>query len=503
MNKTVNDLKARLAEIHDLQTAKQLLGWDQETMMPPLGAGVRAEQLATLELFSHEKLASDEIGRLLEELREFEAGLEYDSDEASLIRVARRDHEKARRVPKELMADMWRESALAIEVWKEARRTSDFELMLPALQKNIDLKHRYVECFGDAEDPYDVLLDDYEEGMKTAEVRVVLERLKDELGPFIAAIADEQVEDSFLYASYPIARQREFALSVIERFGFRSDSWRLDESAHPFASGSSSQDIRLTTRWDENEVKGGLFACMHECGHGLYERGIGPSLERTPLGEGVSMGLHESQSRMWENLVGRSRPFWRWAYPQMQRAFPEQLGGVEEEAFYRAVNRVRPSLIRVEADEVTYNMHIILRFELEQEILGGRLSLRELPEAWNARMEEYLGVRVPSAAEGVLQDIHWPGGSLGYFPTYSLGNVISVQIWERAREALPDLDDQFEAGEFGDLREWLGENLYRHGRKFTPKETVERVAGGPIDPEPYVRYLKGKLGEIYGAAVTA
>jgi carboxypeptidase Taq len=503
MNKTVNDLKARLAEIHDLQTAKQLLGWDQETMMPPLGAGVRAEQLATLELFSHEKLASDEIGRLLEELREFEAGWEYDSDEASLIRVARRDHEKARRVPKELMADMWRESALAIEVWKEARRTSDFELMLPALQKNIDLKHRYVECFGDAEDPYDVLLDDYEEGMKTAEVRVVLERLKDELGPFIAAIADEQVEDSFLYASYPIARQREFALTVIERFGFRSDSWRLDESAHPFASGSSSQDIRLTTRWDENEVKGGLFACMHECGHGLYEHGIGPSLERTPLGEGVSMGLHESQSRMWENLVGRSRPFWRWAYPQMQRAFPEQLGGVEEEAFYRAVNRVRPSLIRVEADEVTYNMHIILRFELEQEILGGRLSLRELPEAWNARMEEYLGVRVPSAAEGVLQDIHWPGGSLGYFPTYSLGNVISVQIWERAREALPDLDDQFEAGEFGDLREWLGENLYRHGRKFTPKETVERVAGGPIDPEPYVRYLKGKLGEIYGAAVTA
>jgi carboxypeptidase Taq len=261
-------------------------------------------------------------------------------------------------------------------------------------------------------------------------------------------------------------------------------------------------DIRLTTRWDENDVKSGLFACMHECGHGLYENGISPKLERSPLGEGVSMGLHESQSRMWENLVGRSRAFWRFAYREIQRVFPDRLGRVDEEDFYRAVNKVQPSLIRVEADEVTYNMHIILRFELEQEILAGKIQLRELPEAWDARMEEYLGVRVPDVADGVLQDIHWPGGSFGYFPTYSLGNVISVQIWERAREALPDLEEQFEAGEFGDLREWLRENLYQHGRKFTPRETLERVAGGPLDPEPYVRYLKGKLGEIYGLTVT-
>jgi carboxypeptidase Taq len=503
MNKAYEELKTRFGEIHDIQSARQLLAWDQETMMPPKSAEIRAEQLATLELVSHEKLASDEVARLLDELRDYEQSLEYESDEASLIRVARRDHEKARRVPKELMAAMWRESALATEIWREARRNSDFELLLPALRKNIDLKHRYIECFEEADEPYDILLDDYEEGMTTAEVRAVLERLKEELGPFIAAIANEEVEDSFLYDRYPIERQRAFALSIIERFGFSSDSWRIDESAHPFASGSSPLDIRLTTRWDDHDAKSGLFACMHECGHGLYEHGIRFALVRTPLGEGVSMGMHESQSRMWENLVGRSRPFWRFAFPEIQRAFPDQLGGVEEESFYRAINKVKPSLIRVEADEVTYNMHIILRFELEQEIMAGRIDLRELPEAWNARMEEYLGVRVPDDADGVLQDIHWPGGSIGYFPTYSLGNVISVQIWERAREALPDLDDQFEAGEFGDLREWLGANLYRHGRKFTPKETLERVAGGPIDPEPYVRYLKGKLGEIYGVTVTA
>jgi len=290
--------------------------------------------------------------------------------------------------------------------------------------------------------------------------------------------------------------QHEFSLRVIERFGFNRDSWRLDRSVHPFASGPSPDDIRLTSRYSKTDLTS-LFSAMHECGHGLYENGVDRALTRTTLGTGTSLGLHESQSRMWENLVGRSRPFWRHWYPELQAAFPS-LGKVEEESFFRAINRVHPSFIRVDADEVTYNLHVILRFEIEQDILTGRLPLRDVPEAWNARMKEYLDVDVPEDRLGVLQDIHWSFNSFGYFATYALGNVISVQIWERALSDLPDLEQQIEAGEYLQLREWLRDKLHRHGRKFTPKETLERVVGGPIDPQPYLRYLKGKLAETAG-----
>jgi carboxypeptidase Taq len=283
---------------------------------------------------------------------------------------------------------------------------------------------------------------------------------------------------------------------LLDRFGFRPDSWRLDPTVHPFASGTCPTDIRITTRYFPDRLDS-LFSTMHEFGHGLYEHQVDPALDRTPLCRGASMALHESQSRMWENLVGRSLPFWRFFYPQLRDRFP-QLERVGLETFYGAVNKVQPSLIRVEADEVTYNLHIILRFELEQELMGGEIELRDLPEAWNARMKEYLGIDVPNDAVGVLQDVHWSFGGIGYFPTYSLGNVVSAQIWEKVRDAIPDLDEQFERGEFGALREWLRENLHRHGRKFTPQDTLQRVVGGPIEAGPYVRYLKDKLGQIYG-----
>jgi len=494
------ELKGRLAEIHDLNKVGWVLGWDQRTMMPPKGAAVRAEQLATLHRVAHEKFTSDEIGRLLDDLRPYEESLPFDSDEASLIRVTRHDYDKERRVPGELRAGMARAAAQANPVWIEARKKSDFAMFLPHLQKNVELKHKYVECFEEAEHVYDILLDDYERGMKTSEVRALFAELKKDLVPLIAAIAEraDSVSDACVHGRFPIEKQRAFCVSILERFGFIVDAWRLDPTVHPFASNSCTTDIRITTRYYEDFLNPALFGSMHECGHGLYENGVSPALERTPLCRGASLGLHESQSRMWENLVGRSRPFWKYFYPKLQAVFPEQFNGVDVETFYRAINKVQPSLIRVEADEATYGLHIILRFELEQEIMEGGIALRDLPEAWNARMKDYFGVSVPDDAKGVLQDIHWSGGMIGYFPTYQLGNIIASQIWEKAWAAMPDLYAQFERGEFTALREWLRENLHRHGRKFTPQETLARVAGGPINVGPYVRYLKAKLGEIYG-----
>ena len=497
----LQDLKTRLAEIIDLRRAEAILSWDQHVMMPPGGAAARAEQLATLDRVSHEMFVSDEIGGLIEDLRSYEEGLDYESDDASLIRRTRRDYGKASRVPPELSAEMTRAGAIAYEAWVKARKASDFKAFLPYLEKNVQLKHRYVECFDPADETYDVLLDDFEEGMKTAEVREVFDQLKDELLPFIAEVAERQdaVDDSSLHAGFPTDGQEQFGRSIIERFGFTPEAWRLDRTVHPFATGSCPTDIRLTTRYAEDNLES-IFSSMHEFGHGAYENGVDQSLDRTPLCRGASLGLHESQSRMWENLVGRSLPFWHYFFPKIQETFPEQLGGVELETFYKAVNKVQPSLIRVDADEVTYNFHIILRFELEQEIVDSTIELSDLPEAWNAKMDEYLGVDVPDEATGVLQDVHWSFGGFGYFPTYSLGNIISVQIWEKALEAIPGLYDQFEQGEFGELREWLRENLHRYGRKFTPRETLERVAGAPLDAGPYIRYLKDKLGQVYGIA---
>jgi carboxypeptidase Taq len=493
MTQPLDRLKDRLAEVSDLTKAATLLLWDQRVMMPPGGSEARAEALATVSRIAQERFTAPEVGKLLEELRGLEESSDYDSLEASLIRVTRRDYEKEMRVPPELVGDMRRQSALALAAWGPAKEQSDFEALRPHLEKNLELKHRLVECFDPADETYDILLDDFEPNMKTAEVREIFDDLKEQLVPLISEIGEVgEVDDSFLTGEFDVDRQRAFGLEILHRFGYTDDQWRLDQTAHPFMTDMGVGDIRLTTNFRPNDLTS-IFANMHEFGHGVYEWGVDPALARTPLASGVSLGLHESQSRTWENLVGRSRSFWRFFYPRLQKSFPDQLDGVDEEAFYRAVNRVHPSLIRIDADEVTYNMHIILRFELEQDLIEGRCALKDLPDAWNERMDSYLGVDVPDDARGVLQDMHWAGGALGYFPTYALGNVISVQIWERALEDLGDLDERFERGEFGDLRDWLQEHLYRLGRKFSPQETIERVTGSRIDAAPYVRYLREKL----------
>jgi carboxypeptidase Taq len=491
------ELRHRLGEVSDLRSAAAVLDWDQMVMMPPSGAAVRAERLATLERFAHEAFTDEQVGALLEELRPLAGSLAHDSDDASLIRVTRRDYEKAVRVPSSLAAEITKAASEGMEAWVAARAANDYEAFRPWLDKHLELKRRYIDCFDPADEPYDILLDDYEPGTTTAEVRTVFERLEEELAPLVASTASGE-EDAFLRGPFPEEGQRALSLEVMTAFGYDPASFRLDVAVHPFCTNFATSDIRVTTRYQEHDLES-MFSSMHEIGHGVYERGVSPTLERTPLAHGCSSGLHESQSRLWENVVGRSLPFWRWFYPRVRETFTHALGDVSLEEFHRAVNRVRPSFIRVDADEVTYGLHIILRFELEQQLLSGALSTADLPEAWNARFTELLGLEVPEPSLGVLQDVHWSGGAFGYFPTYQLGNVMSVQIWEAARRALPDLDEQFERGDFSALAEWLRENLYSLGRKLTPTETLERVAGGALDPEPYLRYLREK----YGSAVTA
>jgi len=492
-----DELRGRLAEISDLGKTAALLSWDQHVMMPPRGATLRAEQLATVGRIAHTKFIDPEIGKLLNSLQTWGEQQDYDSFEASLIRVTSHDWDKARRVPAELEADMSRASALATPVWVEARKTNDFKLFLPELRKNLDLRKRYIECFDVQDEPYDIVLDDYERDMTTKQVRRIFDYLKEHQAPLVKEVAARGGNEPHEH-DFAVEPQKLFELEVVRGFGFDDDSWRLDPTVHPFATGTGIDDIRITTRYFSEHL-GGLFGTMHEFGHGLYEHQVDPALARSPLARGVSLGMHESQSRMWENLVGRSRPFWRHFFPRLQELFPDELSGYDTERLYREVNAVEPSLIRVEADEATYNLHIILRFELEQAMLADEFPLEQLPEEWNRRMWDYLGIEVPSDTEGVLQDVHWSGGSIGYFPTYALGNLISAQIWEKITTDLPDLEASFEQGEFGPLRDWLREHLHRHGRKFTPAETLERVVGSrEIDPEPYVRYLRTKLADIYG-----
>jgi carboxypeptidase Taq len=491
-----DELRQRLAELVDLGKAASVLSWDQHVMMPPRGAAVRAEQLASVGRIAHEKFIAPEMGRLIDDLRGWAEQQDYDSFEASLVRVAASDWEKASRVPAELRAEMSRSSALAYRVWIDARRENDFSSFLPALRQNLDLRKRYIDCFDVGDEPYDVVLDDYERGMTTAEVRRIFDYLKEHQAPLVKEVVARGVEERPA-KNLAVEPQKTLELEIAREFGFTDDAWRLDPTVHPFASGAGINDIRITTRYFAEHL-GGLFGTMHEFGHGLYEHQIDESLERSLLARGVSLGMHESQSRMWENLVGRSLPFWRRWFPRLQELFPDDFAGYDADRWYREVNAVEPSLIRVEADEATYNLHIILRFELEQAMLADAFPLEQLPEEWNRRMYEYLGIDVPSDTDGVLQDVHWSGGSIGYFPTYALGNLISAQIWEKVTADIPDLEAGFEQGEFAPLRDWLREHLHRHGRKYTPAETLERVVGtSQIDPEPYVRYLRTKLAGIY------
>jgi carboxypeptidase Taq len=493
------ELKRRLLEISDLRAASALLSWDQATYMPELGAPARARQCAIVSRTAHEKSVAPALGRLLEELEPYAANLPYDSDEASLVRVARRDFEKATKVPSTYVARASAFGAAAYDTWKRARPVNDFAAMVPFLEEAIDLGREYAEFFAPYEHIADPHIDDADEGMTTASIRALFAELRIELVPIVRAICSQPpAEDACLRGSFGEAEQLAFGRAVIKQIGYDFDRGRLDKTRHPFCTRLSMGDVRLTTRVDGSDIREALFSNLHEAGHALYEQGVDPALDGTPLGRGASVGVHESQSRLWENLVGRGRSFWQHFYALLQRTFPDQLGKVASETFYRAVNRVERSLIRTDADEVTYNLHIMLRFELELELLEGGLRAKDLSEAWRVGMQDYLGIVPTDDSDGCLQDVHWYTGSMGgAFQSYAIGNILSAQFYAAALKAHPNIPSEIAAGGFSTLHTWLREHLYQQGRKFKPDELVERTTGGPMSIKPYLAYLRAKYGELY------
>ena len=467
--------------------------------MPPGGAEARGNQLATLGSLTHQKFTSEEIGKLIADLKAEFADADLDSDDARYLKVLSKDYDEATKVPSEYVARFAQLTARGHESWAKAREASDFSIFQSDLEEIVGMLKEYVSFFPPADHPYDTLLDQYEPGMKTAEVQEIFGNMRGKQVELLKAIADaKQVDDSFMHVHYPEKEQWDFGVEVATKFGYDWQRGRQDKSVHPFTTSFGVNDVRITTRFLENFLPSALFGTMHEAGHGLYELGVNQAYERTPLNGGASLGVHESQSRMWENLVGRSIPFWDHFYPRLQEVFPSQLGNVDVKSFYKGINKVEPSLIRVEADEATYNMHIMLRLELEIAMIEGSVEIKDLPELWNTKMEEYLGVTPPNDAQGVLQDIHWSFGGLGYFSTYALGNLISVQLWEKINAEIPDLDEQIRQGKFDVLLNWLRSNVHTHGRKYEPQELVQRVTGSKITPEPYLRYLETKYSDIYG-----
>jgi carboxypeptidase Taq len=499
MKEKLAAFKAEMGEIWDLNMAGALLGWDQQTYMPANGAEERSEQLATLSKIVHIKSTSDEVGKALDDLLVYAETLDPDSDDACLIRRSKIEFDKATRVSTQWVAEYARVTAMAQEKWVQAKTKADFSIFKPQLERIVELRREYAEFFKPYDHVYDPLLDDFEPGLKTADVKDIFNRLRPQQVDLIRAIASRpQVEDNFLSLSYADQKQWDFGVDVITRFGYDWKGGRQDRSPHPFTTSFGIGDVRLTTRVIENMMTSAMFSTMHEAGHGMYQQGFSKSLTRTILANGASMAVHESQSRMWENLVGRSRAFWRFFYPKLQATFPTQLGNVPMEKFYKAINKVEPSFIRTEADEATYNLHVMLRLELEIALMEGNLAVADLPQAWNSRMQDYLGVTPPNDREGVLQDVHWSGGMIGYFPTYALGNLVSVQLWEVINRDIPNLEAQIEQGEFGSLLSWLREKVHSHGAKYDPQDLVQRVTGSKIDPQPYVGYLKKKYSDIYG-----
>jgi carboxypeptidase Taq len=498
MNPHLQELKARLAEIDDLHGASALLHWDQATYMPPAGAEARGRQLATLNRLAHEKFIDDAIGKLLDELQPWENAQPFDDDDASLVRVTRRSWEKAVKVPAEFEARLSDHLAVAYQAWTEARPADNWKSVEGIFEKTLDLSRELANFFPGYEHIADPLIDFSDEGMKASTTKVLFAQLREQLVPLVEAIADKpQPNVEKLRGTFPEAEQMRFAEEIIKQFGYDFSRGRQDKTHHPFMTKFSLGDVRITTRCDENDVQELLFSTLHEAGHALYEQGIAQSYESTPLANGTSSGVHESQSRLWENLVGRSRGFWQHYFSQLQSTFPA-LQDVSLEDWYRAINRVQRSLIRTDADEVTYNLHVMIRFDLELALLEGSLAVRDLPEAWRERYRSDLGIAPPDDKDGVLQDVHWFSGTVGgAFQGYTIGNILSAQFFHNATQAHPEIPTQIEQGQFGTLHAWLRDNIYRHGSKYTAPELIERVTGGPLTIEPYMEYLRRKYGELY------
>jgi len=502
MSDAYEPLLALLREVATLSSVTELLDWDQETMMPRKAAAFRAEEKAFLSRLIHRRLTDPRLGDLLAR-SESDLASRDDPEAAANVREIRRDHDRALKLPEDLVAEISETSALAVEAWRASREESDFDGFRPWMEKQVGLNRRKAECLGTSEtvEPYDALLDDFEPGMTSREVERIFEPLRNGLTPLIEAIASSahRPDDGPARVEIPIERQKAMSRFVLAAIGFDGDAGRLDESTHPFSIGLGPGDTRITTRYRVDDFLDSLGSTMHEAGHGLYEQGLPKArLLGQPLAEPLGLGAHESQSRLWENHVGRSRPFWAWALPQARRLLGAPFEPFSVDEVYGAVNRVRPNLIRVESDEATYNLHIMLRFDLERAMIQGDLSAADLPAAWNERIERDLGLQVPDDRRGCLQDVHWASGAFGYFPTYTLGTLYAAQLWEAVEAAFPDVQEQLARGEFGALLEWLRANVHEHGRRYPVAELFGRVTGTPVSHEPLMRHLNGKLRPLYG-----
>jgi carboxypeptidase Taq len=490
------NLLARLGEISQFANAAAVLGWDQQCYMPSGGALPRANQLAALSKLCHELFVSDETRQLLEAAEAERHS--SDSDEGLCLRAVRRDFDKSAKLPTALVETLSRETALGHEVWVKARAENDFGHFAPTLQKLLDLSKQVAECYGYTEHIYDALLDQYEPGMKTSEVKRIFAELRDGLIAILKITQSQpQVSDACLRRDFNEATQLVFSESVARHLGFDFTRGRQDKAVHPFCTSFTRYDVRITTRTDKNWLPCALMGTIHETGHGLYEQGFAEKDDDTPLASATSLGFHESQSRLWENIIGRSKPFWTIFYPELKAGFPGVLDDIALSDFYRAINKVEPSLIRVEADEVTYCLHIMIRFEIEQALIDGSLTVDALPAAWNAKYEQYLGITPPNDAEGCLQDVHWSGAMFGYFPTYALGTMLASQLFEAAVAAKPEIQSELAVGEFGTLLGWLRTNIHEPGRRYLPTELVERVCKKPMSATPYLNYLEKKYRDVY------
>jgi carboxypeptidase Taq len=499
-NQAYAELIRRIKDYSLLGSCASVLGWDERTYMPHQGSAHRAEQMALLARLTHEMLTAPEIGTLLAEVEQAPLVLDPEADPAVNVREIRRHYDRAVKLPKELVEEIARVTIRAQQVWQEARQANNFAAFQPWLEKIVHLKRREAEAVGYAAVPYDALLDEYEPGATTAEITRVFADLRAELVPLVAGItaSGRKPRRDILEREYPVDRQQVFGQAAAAAIGFDFDSGRLDTTTHPFCSGMGPGDCRITTRYNVRHFNDAFFGILHEAGHGIYDQGLDPAHFGTPRGSAVSLGIHESQSRLWENQVGRSQPFWEHFFPRARQVFLGALRDVSRDDFLFAINDVQPSYIRVEADEATYNMHIILRFELEQALVSGDLKPADAPAAWNEKFRQFFQLTPPTDALGCLQDIHWSMGGLGYFPTYTLGNLYAAQFMERARQDLGDLDGDFRRGEFGRLRGWLNEKIHRPGQRYRARDLCQRVTGKPLSHQPLLAYLRNKYAPLYG-----
>lgn len=500
--KPIEILRKELKIVTDLRGASSLLQWDQETYMPDGAGAIRAEQIALLDTLSHEHLVGDLVSGPLGELVDLDTGEQkggLPDEESRLVQEIWKDYHRAIALPKEFVEEYSQTTSMAQQIWAQARKENSFSKFAPILEKVIKLKFREIDYLGVKTTPYDILLDYFEPGMTSADVTVLFDAVKERLIPLVQKIATSGVDTGveLLRRDYDVDKQWDFGVKILEDMGYDLNIGRQDKSAHPFTTSFHPTDVRITTRFNKNNLLSALSSTIHEGGHALYEQGMDQEWYGTPFCDAISYGIHESQSRLWENLVGLSKPFWSHYFPHLQKVFPENLSNISLDDFYRAVNTIEPSLIRVEADEATYNLHIMLRFEIEKLIINDRIPVAALPELWNDKMEEYLGVRPDTDAEGVLQDVHWSFGGFGYFPTYALGNLYNVPIYNQAQNEIEDLDIKIASGNLIELRNWLGEKVYRVGRRRTAAELIVDISGKKLSADPFMDYLEDKYKEVY------